>query len=383
MLHNRARMRQTTPLQQAASRSNGAKSRGPKTAAGKRRSSRNGCKHNLFSRVAPLPPADDPEFLANLADYRAHYQPRTFEAESAVLSLAVNMWLKMRLWPIHTEMWEAEIRRQAALHPDEEPRVHAAFALQHPSLQLLQRMDARYGRHIFRALDTLEREEKLAIRAERLRLRAEKTAKIQHQTPPQPGPAGTRDFSRVPPPQQETPAAPKNIKNEAPNLPVPSGSLFRAIFRRKNNENEAPNLTATRQVHRGSCRTHFCAPAQAKHTGQALLVLTIVRSIRPQAVDPPLSVDKRSVDCYLWPGDSSRRLAGAENLPGLMKPPAGIAAMDRLDLIGTASESPPEARCEGRLTGSAGRFERHFFAPRGRARSSAAATGCRRPPCGR
>src|ERR1039457_3206952 len=31
-------------------------------------------------------------------------------------------------------------------------------------------------------------------------------------------------------------------------------------------------------------RTHFCVLAQTQQTGQALLVVTIVRSIRPQAV---------------------------------------------------------------------------------------------------
>jgi hypothetical protein len=216
-------MKQPTSRQQAASRANGAKSRGPKTAAGKRRSSRNGCKHNLYCRVAPRPPANDPEFLANLADYRARYQPRTFEAENAVLSLAVNMWLKMRLWPVHTEMWNAEIRRQAALHPDEEPRVHAAFALHHPSLHLFQRMDARYGREIFRALDTLEKEEKDALRAERRRRRAARNQPV---------------------------AAPENAENEAPNLPALSpcpasprvNTTVRTTPRRKNDEIEAPNL---------------------------------------------------------------------------------------------------------------------------------------------
>ena len=213
-------MRQPTPLQQAASRSNGAKSRGPKTAAGKRRSSRNGCRHNLFSRIAPMPPADDPEFLADLADYRARYQPRTFEADSAVLSLAANMWLRMRLWPVCTEMWKAESLRQAALLPGEESRLHDAFALHHPSLQLFQRMEDRYNRRIARAFKTIEREEKLAIRAERLRLRAARSQPVaapknNENEVPNPTPSGTGDFSRVPPAQ--------NDENEAPN-PTPSGT---------------------------------------------------------------------------------------------------------------------------------------------------------------
>jgi hypothetical protein len=229
-------MRQPTPLQQAASRSNGAKSRGPKNAAGKRRSSRIGCRHNLFSRVAPMPPAGDPDFLERLADYRADFKPRTPAAERAVLSLPVNMWLKTHLWSLETEMWDAEVRRQAALHP----------------LQQLQRMDSRYGQGIFRALRTLEKEEKDALRAER---RAAKTAKMQHQTPPAPG---TRDFSRVFAAQQRR-TTPKNNQNEAPNLTPPSPAAppvqpptapdhttrpgVRSAAAPKNDEIEAPNLT--------------------------------------------------------------------------------------------------------------------------------------------
>jgi hypothetical protein len=231
-------MRQPSSRQQAASRANGAKSRGPNTAAGKRRSSRNGCKHNLFSRVAPMPPADDPDFIEHLADYRADFQPRTPEAESAVFSLAVNMWLRMHLWPVRKKMMDAEIRRQAALHPDLEPRFRLVLASDYPPLRQLERLDSRYGQRIFRAFKTLEREEKDVLRAERRRRAA---------------PSGTRDFSRVPPAQQKrTPAAPKNDENQAPNLTAPGTRDFsrvppaqpkRAPAASKNNEKEAPNLT--------------------------------------------------------------------------------------------------------------------------------------------
>jgi len=216
-------MKQTTPRQQAASRANGAKSSGPKTAAGKRRSSRNGCKHNLrywwsslpdalatnggihqYSRVAPRPPADDPEFIDSLAAHRADFQPRTPEAESAILALAVNMWLKTHLWLVRKEMMDAEIRRQAALHPDEEPRFHAALAFDHAPLHLLQRMEAATAAAYSAPSIPSQEKKNLPCAPSAAAPPAAKTTKMKHQTPP------------------HTPAAPENMKNEAPSLTPPA-----------------------------------------------------------------------------------------------------------------------------------------------------------------
>ena len=66
-----------TPAQQAASRANGARSRGPTTEAGKACSARNGTKHGL--RGGPftlLPGEDQDEFAALRAAVTADWGPR-------------------------------------------------------------------------------------------------------------------------------------------------------------------------------------------------------------------------------------------------------------------------------------------------------------------
>lgn len=58
-----------------ASRVNGAKSRGPVTAAGKQRSSQNSIRHGLTSKVVVLAGENKEEFDRVLAAYLARWQP--------------------------------------------------------------------------------------------------------------------------------------------------------------------------------------------------------------------------------------------------------------------------------------------------------------------
>ncbi len=82
--------------QKAAARLNGAKSRGPKTAAGKRRSSRNGCKHNLYSRYPSLAPDESRRKSPNASQSSAPTPAPNPDAERAIHILAANTWLQNR-----------------------------------------------------------------------------------------------------------------------------------------------------------------------------------------------------------------------------------------------------------------------------------------------
>ena len=65
-----------TPAQQAASRANGARSRGPVTESGKTRSARNGTRHALRGGPFVLLPGEDrEEFVALYASVTSDWDP--------------------------------------------------------------------------------------------------------------------------------------------------------------------------------------------------------------------------------------------------------------------------------------------------------------------
>ena len=73
------------------------KSTGPKTDAGKLRSSRNAEKHGVFSQQALLPGESMEQFEALHDTYKNDHQPRTSTEESLVHRLAMITWKLRRL----------------------------------------------------------------------------------------------------------------------------------------------------------------------------------------------------------------------------------------------------------------------------------------------
>ena len=84
--------------QQAASRTNGARSRGPTTEAGKARSARNGTKHGLRGGpFALLPGEDSDEFAALHAAVTSDWGPRDAYERRWVMELVACLWRQDRL----------------------------------------------------------------------------------------------------------------------------------------------------------------------------------------------------------------------------------------------------------------------------------------------
>ena len=146
-----------TELQRQTSRLNGAKSRGPRTAAGKARSSQNACRHGLYSRrilseevrqtlKLPLPSEPLPESLTPAEmDYRL--ADREF----------------MHVTALETRIFTEEIERQRALHPEESGDSLLARAWRHFShetgiMEALFRLQSAASRHLEEAAWRLKQE---------------------------------------------------------------------------------------------------------------------------------------------------------------------------------------------------------------------------------
>src|SRR3954452_15032514 len=83
--------------QSAASRANGARSRGPLTDAGKARSRSNALKHGLRSAEFGLLPEEDADaWEAHLAGVRATYLPQDAVEVHLVEGIAVAQWRELR-----------------------------------------------------------------------------------------------------------------------------------------------------------------------------------------------------------------------------------------------------------------------------------------------
>ena len=82
-----------TQAQIEAARRNGAKSRGPVTAEGKARSSRNATKHGLRSQTPATLAAKDPAGWVKILDEAVHdFQPVTAEERQLVADIAAARW---------------------------------------------------------------------------------------------------------------------------------------------------------------------------------------------------------------------------------------------------------------------------------------------------
>ncbi|MFO1046551.1 MAG: hypothetical protein U1E52_01410 [Geminicoccaceae bacterium] len=87
-----------TAAQQAASRGNGARSRGPVTDADKARSARNGTRHGLRGGPFELLPGEDREAFAELhAAVTSDWGPRDAYERRWVMELVTAMWRQDRL----------------------------------------------------------------------------------------------------------------------------------------------------------------------------------------------------------------------------------------------------------------------------------------------
>jgi hypothetical protein len=138
-----------------ASRANGAISRGPQTAEGKRHSSLNATRHGLLAKSVVLENESADAFRELVKQHLARFGPAD-DIELAFLEeMAVTFWRQRRAWAIETQLLQNGVDGSA--EESEVARIAAAFAslASTPSLGLLHRYEARLHRMYQRALHNL------------------------------------------------------------------------------------------------------------------------------------------------------------------------------------------------------------------------------------
>src|SRR6476469_4878581 len=139
-------------LRSETARANGAKSRGPKTAATRQKSSLNSTRHGFTAHNTVLLQCEDPDLFQKIrAEYLATYNPVTPAEEVLVDEMIVARWRILRLWTIETALFDREvIKQQPELENSAQsnPAAHLALAFraladESHSLALLSRYESR------------------------------------------------------------------------------------------------------------------------------------------------------------------------------------------------------------------------------------------------
>src|SRR6266852_8402005 len=151
-------------LKSDTARANGAKSKGPKSAATRAKSSLNATSHGFTAHNTVLLQCEDPELFQKIrAEYLATYKPATPEEEVLVDEMIVTRWRIQRLWTIETALIDREVTRQQpelekACPVDPAANLAVAFralADESRSLALLSRYESRLHRMHERTYRTL------------------------------------------------------------------------------------------------------------------------------------------------------------------------------------------------------------------------------------
>ena len=149
-----------------SARINGAKSRGPVTEAGRRRSSQNALKHGLTAQTILLPSEDPDEFHQLLASYIRQFQPDGPVELDLVHDMVAAKWRLQRLALIETQLFiesmeHAEDRADTRLTPIESLTTGFERMVQDNTLAFLHRAESRLERTYSRALRNLLQLQKL------------------------------------------------------------------------------------------------------------------------------------------------------------------------------------------------------------------------------
>jgi hypothetical protein len=126
-----------------SARANGARSKGPKTLEGKRRSSRNALRHGLLARCIVLSGESPEAFQSLVAEHLARFAPADGVELGMIEEMAAALWRLRRAWAIETRLLDDTLASQPS--GDQVSRIAAAFSAlsSSPQFALLNRYETR------------------------------------------------------------------------------------------------------------------------------------------------------------------------------------------------------------------------------------------------
>src|SRR5437016_3663839 len=221
-------------LRSDTARANGAKSRGPKSAETKEKSSRNSLRHGFTSRHTMLLECEDEDEFQELEDeFAATHQPATPAEQDLVNEMVAARWRINRIRTIETVIMDCEMVRKKAevektfLQPDSGIHMGMAFrtlAEESRSLSLCNRYESRFSRMYERAYRTLRELQQKAAEP--------KKQKSEPKPPEPPKPNGGIQIATVPERAQPSETEPKNKETNPSPSPTPvARALLRAVSR--------------------------------------------------------------------------------------------------------------------------------------------------------
>ncbi|MCU1305053.1 MAG: hypothetical protein JWQ87_5337 [Candidatus Sulfotelmatobacter sp.] len=204
-----------TDKQIAASRANGAKSRGPITEEG-RRAARNRLTHGLFTRSIVLEAESRGHFNELVSGIHAELQPQTAIEHLLVQTMIAAQWRKTRLWSLEKAIVDSASRGQrpaitcgsGLAHYDPTlPNARAMRADTHTNA-FFNQQEMRYDRQFHRALNRFHKDRAARLKSES-RLEPTDDAKQNH----------LAEITNPP-----IPALPPDLPANPPKLPDSQGS---------------------------------------------------------------------------------------------------------------------------------------------------------------
>jgi hypothetical protein len=139
-----------------SSRANGAKSHGPTTPEGKKRSSQNAIQHGLLAKCLLLPGEDAENFEILMQNHERRFQPADGIELGIIEEMCAAYWRLHRVWTMETHT----LTHQISTQPAGQPVVRMMGAFQNhaaqPGTALMQRYETRLQNMYSRAIRTFK-----------------------------------------------------------------------------------------------------------------------------------------------------------------------------------------------------------------------------------